>query len=178
MRIKPSVAIPHGKKMRIGESRIALPLRYDHQYRFFWSGIPRNCSFLPLRAFHLSLGLYLDSYVPLCLSRYEVTHALASHKIKRNPPPVHWRTKDPYWFILSGIIMSTAIMSLSTALLTGKITAVVPIFDASLIFSMLLSILIFKRECLTSSVVLAVFMVVLSVIFIALNRQTSANPLA
>ena len=74
--------------------------------------------------------------------------------------------------------MSTAIMSLSTALLTGKITAVVPIFDASLIFSMLLSILIFKRECLTSSVVLAVFMVVLSVIFIALNRQTSANPLA
>ena len=74
--------------------------------------------------------------------------------------------------------MSTAIMSLSTALLTGKITAVVPIFDASLIFSMLLSILIFKRECLTSSVVLAVFMVVPSVIFIALNRQTSANPLA
>ena len=74
--------------------------------------------------------------------------------------------------------MSTAIMSLSTALLTGKITAVVPIFDASLIFSMLLSILLLKRECLTSSVVLAVFMVVPSVIFIALNRQTSANPLA
>lgn len=74
--------------------------------------------------------------------------------------------------------MSTAIMSLSTALLTGKITAVVTIFAASLIFSMLLSILIFKRECLTSSVVLAVFMVVPSVIFIALNRQTSANPLA
>ncbi|MDE0993926.1 MAG: hypothetical protein OSA23_12240 [Rhodospirillales bacterium] len=74
--------------------------------------------------------------------------------------------------------MSTAIMSLSTALLTGKITAVVPIVAASLIFSMLLSILIFKRECLTSSVVLAVFMVVPSVIFIALNRQTSANPLA
>ena len=74
--------------------------------------------------------------------------------------------------------MSTAIMSLSTALLTGKITAVVPIFAASLIFSMLLSILILKRECLTSSVVLAVFMVVPSVIFIALNHQTSANPLA
>ena len=69
-------------------------------------------------------------------------------------------------------------MSLSTALLTGKITAVEPIVAASPIFLMLLSILIFKRECLTSSVVLAVFMVVPSVIFIALNRQTSANPLA
>ena len=44
------------------------------------------------------------------------------------------------------------------------------IVTTSHIFSMLLSILIFKRECLTPSVVLAVFMVLPSVIFIALNR--------
>jgi DME family drug/metabolite transporter len=93
-----------------------------------------------------------------------------SLRVKRSPVPVHWKTKGPYWFVLSGLVMSAAILSLNTALLNGEITTVVPIVAASPVFSMLLSILIFKREQLTSTIVLAVFMVVPSVIFIAMNR--------
>ncbi len=85
-------------------------------------------------------------------------------------PSVSWRTKGPYWFALAGLTMGIAIMSLNTALLNGPVTTVIPIVAASPIFSMLLSIFIFKREQLTAKIVLAVFMVVASVIFIALNR--------
>jgi DME family drug/metabolite transporter len=88
----------------------------------------------------------------------------------QSPMPVYWHTKGPYWFVLSGLVMSAAILSLNTALLNGEITTVVPIVAASPVFSMLLSIIIFKREKLTSTVVLAVFMVVPSVIFIAMSR--------
>lgn len=92
-----------------------------------------------------------------------------SLRVRRSPVPVHWHTKGPYWFVLSGLVMSTAIMFLNTALLKGEITTVVPIVAVSPVFSMLLSILIFKREQLNLTAVLAVFMVVPSVIFIAMN---------
>ncbi len=93
-----------------------------------------------------------------------------SLKIRKTKTPVSWRTKSPYWFIVSGLMMSCAIMALNTALLTGKVTTIIPIVAASPIFSMLLSIFIFKREHLSSRVVIAVLIVVPSVAFIALNR--------
>ena len=47
---------------------------------------------------------------------------------------------------------------------------VVPIIAATPIFSMVLSIFVFRREKLTARIVLAVFLVVPSVVYIALNR--------
>jgi uncharacterized membrane protein len=93
-----------------------------------------------------------------------------SLRVKPSSVPVYWHTRGPYWFVVSGLVMSTAILSLNTALLNGEITIVVPIVAVSPVFSMLLSIIFFKREQLTLTVVLAVFMVVPSVIFIAMNR--------
>jgi len=91
-------------------------------------------------------------------------------RIKPSGPPVCWQRKGPYLFAAVGVIMGSAIMSLNSALLHGQVTTVIPIVAASPIFSMLLSILIFKREHLTPRVIIAVFMVVPSVTFIALNR--------
>jgi DME family drug/metabolite transporter len=91
-------------------------------------------------------------------------------RLKKPASPITWRVKGPYLFALAGLTMSIAIFSLNTALLHGSVTTVIPIVAASPIFSMLFSIFIFKREHLTSRVVIAVLMVIPSVIFIALNR--------
>jgi len=61
------------------------------------------------------------------------------------------------------------VISLNTALLRGHIVTVVPIVACSPVFTMLLSVLVFRRERLTPRTVLAVALVVPSVIFIALN---------
>lgn len=83
---------------------------------------------------------------------------------------IDWSATGTYWFALAGIMFGLAIMSLNNALLRGQITTVIPIVALSPIFAMLLSIFVFKRERLTFKVVLAVFIVVPSVAFIALNR--------
>lgn len=91
-------------------------------------------------------------------------------RFRRTKTPVPWRTKSPYWFVIAGLMMSTGTISLNSALLHGQVTVVVPIVAVAPVFSMILSILIFKREQLSSRLILAVFMVVPSVIFIAMNR--------
>lgn len=80
------------------------------------------------------------------------------------------RNKGCYWFIAAGFAFGVAILSLNTALMLGQVVTVVPIIAATPIFSMLLSIFVFRREKLTARIVLAVFLVVPSVVYIALNR--------
>ena len=65
--------------------------------------------------------------------------------------------------------MGTSLLSLNTALLRGHIVTVVPIVACSPVFTMLLSVAVFRREKLTARTVLAVFVVVPSVILIALG---------
>ena len=95
---------------------------------------------------------------------------IAARRLRPTTRRVPWRSRAPYWFVVGGVFMGIAVMCLNTALLDAPLVAVVPIVAASPIFTMLLSVLIFRREKLTPRIVLAVFMVVTSVIFIALNR--------
>ena len=95
---------------------------------------------------------------------------IAAQGLRPSARRVPWRSRAPYWFVAGGVLMGIAVLSLNTALLAAPLIAVVPIVAASPIFTMLLSVLIFRREKLTPRIVLAVFMVVTSVIFIALNR--------
>ena len=95
---------------------------------------------------------------------------VAARRLRPTARRVPWRSRAPYWFVVGGVVMGIAVMCLNTALLDAPLVAVVPIVAASPIFTMLLSVLIFRREKLTPRIVLAVFMVVTSVIFIALNR--------
>ncbi len=95
---------------------------------------------------------------------------IAAQGLRPSARRVPWRSRAPYWFVAGGLLMGIAVICLNTALLNAPLIAVVPIVAASPIFTMLLSVLIFRREKLTPRIVLAVFMVVASVIFIALNR--------
>jgi drug/metabolite transporter (DMT)-like permease len=91
------------------------------------------------------------------------------HRLRPGAQPVPWRGGGPYWFMAAGVIMGTSLLSLNTALLRGQIVTVVPIVACSPVFTMLLSVAIFRREKLTARTVLAVFVVVPSVILIALG---------
>ena len=94
---------------------------------------------------------------------------IAAHRIRPDPQPVSWRGGGPYWFVAAGIVMAISVLSLNTALMRGQIVTVVPVVACSPVFTMLLSVLVFRRERLTPRIVLAVLVVVPSVILIALN---------
>ena len=94
---------------------------------------------------------------------------IAVHRIRPGAHPVEWRRAEPYWFVAAGVIMGISVISLNTALLGGQIVTVIPIVACSPVFTMVLSIVVFRREKLTARIVLAVFLVVPSVVFIALN---------
>lgn len=80
------------------------------------------------------------------------------------------RTPGVGFFATGGICTGTAILCLNEALLHGEIVAVVPIVSASPVFSLLLGILVFRRETFTAKLVAAVVIVVASVTVIALGR--------
>jgi len=85
-------------------------------------------------------------------------------------PKIALGQRGPMWFIVSGAFFGFAALSVNFALLHGSIVTVVPIIAASPVFSMLLSIILFKREQLNLKIVLAVLIVVASVILIALGK--------
>jgi uncharacterized membrane protein len=95
---------------------------------------------------------------------------ILNQSMRRKSVALQWRNKSLYWFVASGFSYGIAVISLNTALMRGQIVTVVPIVSAAPIFSMLLSIIVFRRENLTARIVLAVFLVVPSVTYIALNR--------
>jgi drug/metabolite transporter (DMT)-like permease len=95
---------------------------------------------------------------------------ILNQSMRRKSVTLQWRNKSLYWFVASGFSFGIAVISLNTALMRGQIVTVVPIVSAAPIFSMLLSIIVFRREKLTARIVLAVFLVVPSVTYIALNR--------
>jgi len=81
--------------------------------------------------------------------------------------PIDWSSPGPRWFAAAGLCFGTAIVALNSALLLGDVVVVVPIVAASPIFTLLLSIIVFRKEKLTPKVVLAVCIVVPSVAVIA-----------
>ncbi len=90
-------------------------------------------------------------------------------RIRPGRQPIQWRGGGPFWFMAAGLVTSISVVSLNTALMRGQIVTVVPIVACSPVFTMLLSVLVFRREKLTAHIVLATFVVVPSVILIALN---------
>lgn len=95
---------------------------------------------------------------------------LTVHKTRRTSPPIVWMSRGSLWFAAGGVTMGLAVMTLNTALLHGRAVDVLPIVAASPVFTMLLTIVFFRREVLTARVVTAVCLVVPSVIFITLNQ--------
>ena len=75
------------------------------------------------------------------------------------------------WFALAGILNGGAILSMSFAVLLGKIVTVAPIGASTPLISMLLGLFIFKREMITWRIVLALALVVPGIIYIVLQSS-------
>ena len=92
------------------------------------------------------------------------------HRARHEQRPIPWGTMGPFYFALSGIINGFSVLSMNTALKIGQIIVVVPIVAASPIFTLLLSLIIFRQERFTTRTIAAVFLVVPAVILIAISR--------
>lgn len=90
--------------------------------------------------------------------------------VRREPVVVNWSAPGVKWFALGGATTAVAIVCLNTGLLRGDLVVIAPIVTTSPLFTMLLSVLIFRREKLTLKIVVATLIVVASVIVIALGR--------
>ena len=92
---------------------------------------------------------------------------LIIHKSRRVSSTISLKNPGTKWFIGASACFSLAVLSLNTALYNGQVIQVIPIVAASPIFTLILSIGIFRQEVITKRIVLAVFMVVPAVMLIA-----------
>ena len=92
---------------------------------------------------------------------------LIIHKSRRVSSTIALKNPGTKWFMSASACFSLAVLSLNTALYNGQVIQVIPIVAASPIFTLLLSIGIFRQEVITKQIVLAVFMVVPAVMLIA-----------
>ncbi|MEQ8398003.1 EamA family transporter [Thalassobaculum sp.] len=111
-----------------------------------------------------------DAYVAGLVSFSVSSVLLLSMQAARRERPQIVLGSPSLWFVGSGVAMALAITALNQALLTGQIIVVVPIVSAAPVFTLLLSIAVFRRERPTARLVAAVAVVVPSVILIALGR--------
>jgi drug/metabolite transporter, DME family len=108
---------------------------------------------------------YIASLVTFAVSAITT---LIIHKSRRDAPAIQWKSAGAHWFMVGGIAFALAILALNEALLTGTIVQVVPVVSSAPIFTMIMSIMIFRREKITPRTVTVVFMVIPAIILIAL----------
>lgn len=92
------------------------------------------------------------------------------HVRKGERTKISFKQSGTYWFMASGAVFCVAAFLLNVALLKGDIITIIPIVSASPIFTMLLSIFIFRRETINLHILLAVIIVMPSVVLIALSK--------
>ena len=72
------------------------------------------------------------------------------------------------WFMAGGMMYAVAVLSLNQALIIGEVVTVVPIVSCNPIFTMLLSIFIFRSEKIKIPTILALALVLPSVLVVVL----------
>lgn len=111
-----------------------------------------------------------DAYVAGLVSFTVSSVVLLSMQAVRRERPRIVLGSPSLWFVASGVSMALAITALNQALLVGHVVVVVPIVSAAPVFTLLLTVAVFRRERLTARRVAAVAVVVPSVILIALGH--------
>lgn len=109
---------------------------------------------VPSPSFAVLLGNSVSLVVALAAFKVEgrrITGTMRSHK----------------WFIAAGLCAALSLHFLNSALQIGNLIAVVPIVSASPVFTMLLGLLIFRRETFSWRTVATIALVVPGVILIA-----------
>jgi uncharacterized membrane protein len=74
------------------------------------------------------------------------------------------------WLVLTGSSYGMAILSLNSALNCGRLSVVAPIVACSPLFTLLLGVLLFREQAVTTRVVIAVALVVPGVVLISMHK--------
>lgn len=118
------------------------------------------------------LGL---QYVPSPLYAGLITFSIAFviavsvHGARRQPMLNFRANPGLLWFVAAGVIHAIAVTLVNLALQISDVIIVLPLISTFPIFSLLLSLLIFRREVLTARSIFAVLLVVPGVFLIAVS---------
>ena len=74
------------------------------------------------------------------------------------------------WLVLTGLSYGMAILTLNSALNCGRLSVVAPIVACSPLFTLLLGVLLFREQAVTTRVVIAVALVVPGVVLISMHK--------
>ncbi len=115
----------------------------------------------------------LDSPWFAALLAYSVSAVMALLALALGPgrrrPPLRFN-RGHLWFMAAGFMHALAVLSLNTALLDGPVVLVTPVVSTYPFFTLLLSVLIFRRERITPPLVVGMLAVVAGVVLIAATR--------
>ncbi|MEO8651066.1 MAG: hypothetical protein ABI391_02120 [Hyphomicrobiaceae bacterium] len=73
------------------------------------------------------------------------------------------------WFVASGIAAAVSLHFLNSALQIGTLVTVVPIVSAAPVFTMLLGLIVFRREAFSWRTVLTIALVIPVVVLVAVK---------
>ncbi len=100
------------------------------------------------------------------LVSYSVSFLVSLCIFKNNSRKFNFFSTGYGWFALAGMINGISIYSLNTALKLGQLLTVAPIVACSPVFTMLMGLLVFKRETITLRMVLSLSLVVSGIIVV------------
>lgn len=96
--------------------------------------------------------------------------ALSIQGLRRKERPVNWANPGLLWFAAAGIMHGLAVWSMNAALAQAPVSIVVPLVSTTPLFTLLLGLVLFRKEAVTLRQVAMVVMVVTGVILIAAGR--------
>jgi drug/metabolite transporter (DMT)-like permease len=85
---------------------------------------------------------------------------MLTSKYVTQPSRFPFANRGLFWFSVTGLVNGFGIMSLNSALDYGTVTEVAPVVACSPLFTLLLSVFVFRRETITWGITFAVGAVV------------------
>ena len=96
--------------------------------------------------------------------------ALTVQGLRRERGRIDWRNPGLLWFSAAGIMHGLAVWTMNAALATTPVSIVVPLVSTTPLFTLLLGLILFRRETITLRRIAMVVMVVAGVVLIAAGR--------
>ncbi len=96
--------------------------------------------------------------------------ALSVQGVRRAPFPNIAASPGLLWFVTAGVVHAVAVTLINLALQISQVIIVLPLISTFPIFSLALSLFVFKREALHARTIIAVVLVVPGILLIAASR--------
>ena len=95
--------------------------------------------------------------------------AFSVQGVRRQPIPNFRTTKGLWWFVAAGVVHAIAVILVNFALQISQVVIVLPLISTFPLFSLVLTLFVFKREVLDRRTIIATMLVVPGVFLIAIS---------